>query len=218
MVLVIGTEVKPEEPVRPERLLTIQHGGQRKTFRRLKEGDLVEAGQLLAQLDDEQARDDWAIKDAKVAASVADLAAAKKTRDTAKNRYETTLSLKTRQATSQEEVQATKLTWDRYVHEVESKQEGVRLAELERNQAQTLLRHHQIRSAIPGMVKAIYKKRGEAVKNLEPVFQIHDLTTLRVEGHLPEEFAARLRKGMRAVVEPTRLDSPEQTLLGHLQE
>ena len=64
----------------------------------------------------------------------------------------------------------------------------------------------------------MYKKRGEAVKNLEPVFQIHDLSRLRAEGMVEVEYLPRLRKGMRAVLEPSRPEGPEQTLAGHLQE
>ena len=92
------------------------------------------------------------------------------------------------------------------------------LAERERSQAETVLSMHQIRSSIPGIVKAIYKKRGESVKNLEPVFQIVDLSHLRAEGMIEVEYLPRLRKGMTVAVEPTVPEAPLQTLLGHLQE
>jgi WD40 repeat protein len=189
-----------------------------KTFRRLKEDDVIQAGDLLAQLDDRLARDEWAIRGGKVISSKADLAATEKTRDEAKSRHETQLRLLNDRATSKEEARATQLTWDRYHFEAISKREGVGLAELEHNQAKTILAMHQIRSSIPGVIKTIYKKRGEAVRNLEPVFQIHDLSRLRVEGLVEIEYLHRLRKGMRVVLEPSRADAPEQTLLGHLQE
>ena len=50
---------------------------QDKQFRRLKEGDMVQAGQLLAYLDDQLDRDDWAIKNARLTSSKADLEAAR---------------------------------------------------------------------------------------------------------------------------------------------
>jgi multidrug efflux pump subunit AcrA (membrane-fusion protein) len=218
VLLFIGTEVAPGEAVPADRQVKIQRDGREKVYRLLKEDDRIEAGQLLAQLDDRLARDDWAIKTGKVAASRADLASAEKTRDEAKARYETQVRLLANRSTATEEMRAAKLTWDRYSYESDSKREAVRLAGLERHQAETVVGMHQIRSSIPGVIKAIYKKRGEAVKNLEPVFQVHDLSRLRAEGLVEVEYLPRLRKGMRAVLEPSRPEGPEQTFAGHLQE
>jgi WD40 repeat protein len=219
VILAIGREVKAGEAVPPERLVIVGEGDRARRFYRHLEDDVVEANQLLGQLDDRKARDEYAIKDSKVAAGQADLAASEKTRDEAKYRYETQLNLqKGTKATSQEEVRAAKLNWDRYFFEARSKREAVKLAELERNQAKTVLDQHEIRTAIPGIIKAIHKKRGEAVRGMEPVFQIYDLSRLRAEGLVDLEFRSRLRKGMVAVVEPTRPEGPEQTLVGHLEE
>src|SRR5262249_12338625 len=149
VLLFIGTEVKPSERVLPDRLITARMGSETKTFRRLKEDDRVEAGQLLAQLDDRMARDEWAIKTAKLTASKADLSAAVKTRDEARNRYDTQVRLLTTRSAPNEEVNAAKLTWERYIHEAESKREAVNLADVERHQAETALGMHQIRSSIP---------------------------------------------------------------------
>src|SRR5262249_53688630 len=139
--LFIGTEIRPDEQVPADQLLTLTLGNERHTFRRLKEGDRVEAGQLLGQLDDRLARDDLAIKTGKLAASKADLVASEKTRDEAKNRYDTQLKLQasSRGAAAAEDVRAAKLTWERFVYEAIAKREAVGLAELERSQAQTVL-------------------------------------------------------------------------------
>lgn len=220
VILFVGTELQPGEQVPPDKLVEVRIGSELKRFRRLKEDDPVEAGQLLAQLDDRLARDDLAMKHGKLLSSKAELAAAEKTRDEAKNRYDTQFRLRSTAAgaVSDEELRATRLTWDRYVFECVSKKEAVGLAELERNQAQTVLDMHQIRSSISGIIKTIYKKRGEAVRNLEPVFQIHDVSRLRIEGLVDVEHLPRLRKGMPIVVEPGLVESVEQTFRGHLQE
>ena len=70
----------------PDRLIALRIGGQDQRFRRLKEGDVVRQGQLLAYLDDRIPRDEWAIKKARFASSQADLEAAIKTSDEARNR------------------------------------------------------------------------------------------------------------------------------------
>lgn len=214
--VLLGLEVALGE--KTHRFITVTHDYKPKKIRCLKEDDPVEAGQLLAQLDDRMARDDLAIKVGRLAASRADLAAAEKTRDEAKARYQTQVRLQSGRAASSEEVSATKLTWDRHHYETESKREAVKLAEHELSQAQTVVDMHQIRSAIPGVVKNIARKRGEAIRSLEPVFQVHHLSRLCVEGMVDIEQVPHLRKGMRAVVEPAQSESPEQTFLGHLQE
>src|SRR5262249_23373669 len=159
---------------------TARVGGKESQFRRLKEGDVIKAGQLLAYLDDQLSRDDWDIKNAKVTSSRADLEAAIKTRDESKNRYDTQVWLhqQGRGATSQEDLRAAKLAWERAAYEAIGKDAAVTLAERELSQAETVLRMHQLRSTTAGVLKAILKQPGEAVKALEPVFQIQNLGRL----------------------------------------
>jgi WD40 repeat protein len=76
---------------------------------------------------------------------------------------------------------------------------------------------YQVRSTISGVIKTIYKQPGEAVKSLEPIVQLHNLTRLQAEGLVDVQHWSRLRKGMRVVLEPTQVEGPEQVLLGHLQ-
>ena len=220
VLLVIGREVKDGEQVPPDRLVTITTGGKERKFRRWQEGDVVGADEVLALLDDRLARDDEAIKEAKVTASKADQEAAEKTRDEARNRYERRQRLmgSGTSAMSAEETDAARLTWQRYISEAISKVADVTLSERELDETKTVLDMHVIRSAIPGMIKTIYKKRGEYVKAADPVFQLLDLSQLRLEGLVPLEYVPRLRLGMEVLVEPSRAMGPQQTLVGHLQE
>jgi WD40 repeat protein len=219
-LLFIGTEVEPGQTVPAEQLFTVRVGGQEKSFRRLKEGDVVKAGQLLGCLNDQLSRDDWAIKHAKVASSRADLEAAVKNCDETKNRYDTQLRLQQegRGVTSEEDVRAARLAWDRAAYEVMSKREAVTLAERELSQADTVLHMHQIRSTCPGVLKTISKHPGEAVKALETVFQVQDLGRLRVEGLVDVQYLPYLRPGVRVRVEVAQPVAHRQTLIGHLQE
>ena len=105
--------------------------GEDKKIRRLQEGDLVRAGQLLAQFDDRLARDDWLIKNARVTAAKADLASTERNRDDAKRRYDVRANQPA--VSSPEEISTAKLAWDHYAFEAISKREAVALAELERN-------------------------------------------------------------------------------------
>ena len=217
-ILFLGTELQPGEEAPAERMLSIPTDDGVKHYRRLREDDIVTAGQLLGRLDDRLARHELAIRAGRLAAAQADLAAAEKTRDEAKNRHETQVKLLASRSTSPEDVRAAKLTWERHHFDAVSKQEAVRLAELEQKQAQTLVAMHEIRASITGVIKTIYKRRGEAVRLLEPVLQVHDLAQLSVEGLVDVEHLSKLRSGMQVAVEPARVEGPEQTLLGHLQE
>jgi WD40 repeat protein len=188
----------------------------------VKEGDVVKPGQLLARLKDDMARDDLAIQEAKVASAKADARAAEKTRDEAKVRYDHQIVLKQQVATSTEEYAAAQALYWRYYYEAISKNAAIGLAERERNKAATTLRMYEIRSAIHGMVKAVYKRPGEAVKSApayEPLFQLQNLSRLRVEGLVDVQYLSRLRGTTpRVYVEASEAESPEQTLIGHLQE
>jgi WD40 repeat protein len=218
VIAFVGTELKPGEEVPGDRQITVETPDGPKKYRQLKEDDRVGAGQLLAKLDDRLVREELGIRTGRVAMSKAELTAAEKTRDEAKSRFETQKKLLTGSTTSREEFSAAKLTWERHHFDALSKQEAVHLAELERSQIQTLVAMHEIRSAIGGIVKTIHKRPGEAVRQHEPVFQIYDVSRVRIEGLVEVEALPRLGKGMQVIVEPAISENPEQSLLGHLQE
>jgi multidrug efflux pump subunit AcrA (membrane-fusion protein) len=173
-LLVVGTEIKPGEDVPPDQAMVIKVGDEQVKCRRLKEGDMVEEGQLLARVDDTLAREEVATKKAAVDAAKAEWDASVKARDEAWERYMTcdrcyrggigTVSL--------EELRAAKLAYERYHFEEISKKTAITKAEAELRQAQTLLRMHEIHSPVGGVVRDIYRNRGEAVRALEPVVQI----------------------------------------------
>lgn len=222
VLLFIGTEIRPEDKGKypPEQLFEVRSDNESKLFRMLKEGDRVEAGQLLAQVDDVLARAEQSIKSAKIKAADADIVAAEKTRDEALQRYETQKKLQTagRMATSIEEVRGAQLTYYRYISETESKMQGKEVAQQEWNQARKTVSMYEVRAKIPGIIKTLYKRDGEAVKSLEPVVQIVNTDQLRVEGMVDVQYIRDLRKGMEVVIEPVNRDSPEQTFQGHRAE
>jgi multidrug efflux pump subunit AcrA (membrane-fusion protein) len=220
VLMFIGTEVKDRESVSEQDVIPVRIGDVTKRFRRLKEGDWVEQDQLLAQVDDTLARADEAIKIAKVAAAKADKIASEKTRDEAKERYATQEKLwgsgrGGMRATTAEDLRGALLQYNRYFEETVSKEEAIKVAEQELNQALATKAMYEIRPKISGVVKVINKHTGEAVKALEAVLQIQNYKHLRVDALLQEQYANHLEQGMKVSIEPTFRESPNQTLVGH---
>jgi RNA polymerase sigma factor (sigma-70 family) len=172
VVEVVGTEIKDGEKVPPADVVTITVEEMKRQFRRLREGDRVEPGQLLARLNDTQARNEVKFKQAKIVAANAEYKAALATSKEAAERLRRVLKLKEAKAVSEEEVTAATLTQVRYAQEAVGKEQGVKLAQLELEQAELVLRMYEIRSPVGGVIRRITRQPGEAVRALETVFEI----------------------------------------------
>jgi RNA polymerase sigma factor (sigma-70 family) len=140
--------------------------------RRLRLGDKVKKGQVLAQLDPTLVEAEVQMAEAKVAAAQAEFSASEKTRDEANQRFQTQQKLLERGKTTMEDMRGARLSYDRYFYEVKSKQAAVEVAKVEVQRSQRMLKSYTIRSPEDGVVRRIYKHAGEGVKSLEPVVQI----------------------------------------------
>jgi len=174
IVMVIGTELKEGEKLPPGQVIKVRIDDVEKQFRRLRVGDRVEEGQLLARLNDQLARQEQEIAEAKIQASQAELRSAEKTAAEAKFRFEAIQKVQkaAKGAVSLEEVRDRELTAARYAEEAAAKKEEVKIAILQHKIAGTVVRMHEIRSPVAGVIRAIYKQRGEAIKALEPIMLI----------------------------------------------
>lgn len=217
-MLLEGTEEEIRKSVPPERLIVEEQKGKKIFFRRLKEGDVVEEKQILAVLDQSLASDDFDIKHAKVDAAIADAEASAKTRDESEQRMKTAQRLLQAKAISLEDFRGAQLTFDRYFLETVSKEKAITSAKSELNQAATVLQMHYCKSKIAGVVKTIYKNRGDSVKNLEPVLMVHNHDRLRIEAVADVQYQPSLSKGTKVVVEPTRPEKYDQVISGHTGE
>jgi serine/threonine protein kinase/Flp pilus assembly protein TadD/biotin carboxyl carrier protein len=175
ILLVLGTEVAQGEKVGPDRLVAALVGGRVKTYRCLEVGDVVEAGQLLARLDDRRALAELAVRQNKAAAALANLAAARAAQTEAEDRCQRALRLRGKKGVSQEELARALLARDRAARETEVSKAELEAARDEVKQAQAILGLHEIRSPIRGVVKCIYNRPGEAVRSLQRVLGIQEL-------------------------------------------
>lgn len=172
VLVFIGTEIKEGENVPPERLITVKVGGEPKKFRRLRTGDRVESGQLLAQLDDRLAQDDLTIKESKVRACKADVGVAESAVAEATSRHERGKQLFADKKMSEEELRERRFAAEKFRFDLAGRKEAVIQAEIELRQAKTLLELYQVRSLTAGIIMAIHKRPGEAVRTFETVVEL----------------------------------------------
>jgi WD40 repeat protein len=225
-LLYVGSPVLQENPNNPGNSLTVPlHVGGKdliKTYRKIDRDDVVQAGQVVAYLDPTLPLADLLAAMAKKEASEADLQASKATYEEAQNKLERLDNLKRRNSAivTPEEYNQAALVRDRYRQEVVSKEQAIRLAGAEIEKAQTILQHHEIRNEMhgAGVVKAVFKHKGEAIRAQEPILQLYSLEHLRAEGMADIQYLSRLKPGAPVILEPTILDPPYRVLRGHRGE
>ena len=122
MLLVVGTEIKEGEKVPTDRIVTVKQNGRTMTYHRLREGNAVEEGQLLARVDDRLARIDLDVARSKLEGAKADLNAADKTKQEADRQYQ--LDARSPVSTPEATLSTDKLNAERYAEEVHSRRRG----------------------------------------------------------------------------------------------
>ncbi len=209
-------QVRDSDPLEPNK---VQLFKETRTVRRLQVGDKVKRGQMLALVNPEKAFEKVAIQVAKVEEADAD----RLTSRAFKREFETKLANMRRanqttpNAVPQETVRETDLQRLRYTQEEEQKKKKVVVTQRELSDAVTEMKQHEIRAAIDGTIKLIYKNtQGDAVKPLEAIMRIQNSDRLRVEGLLDVQEAWKLKEGMPVMVEPSRPESPRLIISGHL--
>jgi hypothetical protein len=194
--------------------------GEERYYKALQVGDHVQAGDLLALVDPTLALAELSSKTSKFRSAEAERIASEKTKLEAEQRLAAyrISEQRTPGSISKEELRGAELNVERYTQEEISKKSAVEQAIQETSGAHTTVRFHEIRATISGVVRVIYKNRGDAIKNLDPVLQIQNPSNLRVEARLDVQEAVRLKRGDRAIVDPSRPDYPRLELRGHLGE
>ena len=86
--------------------------------------------------------------------------------------------------------------------EIEESRYELRLAEIKRRQAETLLHSREYVSPHDGIVVEIHKEQGEAVLMSEPVFRVVDVDWVKVTGYLNLADFWRVRSGLEVRVTP----------------
>src|SRR5262245_53694957 len=140
----------------------------------LRVGDRVEKGQVLVQLDDRLARIDLDAARARAATAQQEHRAAAYLAEESEKRMKTAERLYQQNATAREDKDATMLTYNKYYQEMQTKAGNVKSTEIAVDRASVILELHQLRSPVTGVVRAIYRTRGEGAKALDAVLLIEE--------------------------------------------
>ncbi len=206
---------------------TIQAGRQSfvKYYRRLYEGQTFSQGQMVALIEPAKALGEVLSKNAKIKYALAEKDGALAAEEEGYSRYKRAYKLRfVDRAISEEDYGAALLTWLKLKNERISKVEAVKIAEIDKDQADIELSLHEIRPLLPykvSSIKTIVRQRGYAVKPGDPIIIVQNLERLQAEALIEEQYFAvirekdRAKQGITATIEPTILEAPAHEFPGH---
>jgi WD40 repeat protein len=177
-------------------------------------GAQVGRGQVLGRLDDRLLRPQVELLRIKAASESAKLIA-KAQYDEIELKTATSEKLLAKGVTPSLEYRTYAHQRERCLEEMKKAQEDQEVAHKELERALRMLELHEVRSAIPGEVTKLYRRKGESVRQMEPLFRVSNSNRLCVEGLCKVQQADLLRVGMRAVVEPELASEQLRELDGH---
>jgi RND family efflux transporter MFP subunit len=146
----------------------------------VEEGDWVDEGQILAELENDRER---------IQLKKAELTLADKKRQLDRSRQ-----MLDEEIISQQEFDDMKSAWQ--------------MAEAERDLARINLEDTRVRASFAGRVTERMVVPGQQLAARTPTFSIGDFSPLRVRVHLPEAIARKVSAGQRVLVSPEAVDNP----------
>lgn len=174
------------------------------------EGDEVEEGQKIAGLHDEVAQANLAIAQKKSENDV-EVRFSKKAAELAKAEHDKALEANqiVKNAVPDIEVRRLKLAAEKSTLQIEQADHQRKLDALNRDQAQAELDTYRVKVPFDGVVTRVFKKKGEAVRQGDPILELASTRRVRVEGDLDIQHLTRVRPGCRVQVQ---LDVPDVEL------
>jgi RND family efflux transporter MFP subunit len=167
----------------------------------VREGDVVAADAPVAQLRDQLLRAQLEIAERHLQNDV-DLRFSRKAAELAN--LEFAKSVKVNEGTagtiSEMELRRLRLAGEKALLQLEQAQLQLDIARLEREEKRVQLAAYQVIAPWSGVVLRVHKRRGEAVREGEPIVELADLSKLRAEGVVSLADALKLQPG-----QPVRL-------------
>lgn len=199
----------------------VVHPRTKEKYRRLKIGEHVQPGQLIAIMDDTVPFANLAIAEAKLRANFAKAEADQEILNAAEEEYKMVRELVQKGVAPISELRRNQAQRDRAKADLAEAKGLIGQSTEEKNKADITLKEHEIKSDIAGEFKRLYRRAGESIKAYEPVAEIQNMNKLRVEGMVSVERvnlgqALQLgQKPLKVVVERAEQIAQERSLEGH---
>ncbi len=181
----------------------------------VREGDLVRSGQVLIRLKDDVPRAELAVLTHQVESPESDAAIRDAVLAEQFARQRHALAVKAREtnidAVSVAELLELRIAAERALTAIDKARLEYGTLKQRQKQAQAELQAHAVTTPFAGVVTRVMKQRGEAVQGGDPLVELVDPTTLRVEGYVPVDTAARLRSGQDVELAPQSAEVPPPT-------
>jgi WD40 repeat protein len=173
-------------------------------YRKIREGDLIARGQILARLDDQLVYTQKMQYKAMMPAIDRALAASKKAADLQNSLLEQMRPLLTNGAASSSEFMQQQSLLARYVENQMNSEKELIKTDGEYKSAETQHKRYWIVSEQNGRVVRLLKSAQDFAKAGETILEIQSTDRVKVEAKLDIGYASQVRKGMLVYVEPTR--------------
>ncbi len=162
----------------------------------LREGGTVQDGQIVATLNDGVAQTRLAVVKQEAENDV-DVRFARKACQVAANEYEISLRLNERSAgvITIAELERLRLAAERAELQIESAERELAIKKLRRDEAEAELDTYRVKAPFEGTVTRVFKSRGQAVQQGDPILEVTNVEKLRIEGYVGRNVAANLNEG-----------------------
>ena len=163
---------------------------------KVKEGDLVKEGQLLAQLDDEVEKTIVEPCE-KNASNDVEIRYALKNSEYEYGKYEEVLKARKvdEKAVSEIEVRKAKLAAEKGRLQIEQAQHRFAVALLNAKQARARLNLYRVHAPFDGIVTKVFKSKGEGVRQADPIVEIVNTDEACVEGYINADDLGKVKRG-----------------------
>ncbi len=164
----------------------------------VKEGDHVETGESVVRIEDSVPQSALAVAEARAASDV-DVRVAKKESEAAHAEHRVALQANRNAPGTypDTEILRLQLTAEAADLKVEQAEHELEVNCLLRDQAQAELETYDVGAPLSGLVTRTFKGAGEGVQLAEPILELINTDTVRVEGFVSVRDASRIRPGMQ---------------------
>jgi RND family efflux transporter MFP subunit len=166
-----------------------------------KEGDNVKAEQLLSSLKDAVVRARLARAD-KEASNDIEIRFSKKAEEVAQvelDRAEEANKIQKR-SVPEVEVKRLRLSRDKSLLQIEQAELQFEIAKLTHDEANAELQAYQVKAPFDGIVTRVFKSKGEAVRQGDPIIELSSTKRVRVEGYVNVKDIWNVKRGNRVMV------------------